>query len=60
MRIEIEFDTDGAAFERSPCGEPARIIHSVAYQVHAGESEGRLSDADGNDVGTWAITDRSY
>jgi hypothetical protein len=55
MRIEIEFDTDGEPFFKSPYGEPARIVREVAALISVGEEQGRLTADNGDALGTWTI-----
>lgn len=58
MRIEIEFDTDNAAFVESgdAFAEPARLVRGVSERLAEGFTSGELRDYNGNRVGTWAIT----
>jgi hypothetical protein len=58
MRIEIEFDTDSEPFFKAPYGEPARLVSAIALLINVGKAAGRLSDANGKDVGTWAVTEQ--
>jgi hypothetical protein len=57
MRIEIEFDTKGEAFFKSPYGEPARIVRMVATLINAGDKQGGLTADDGTAIGMWRVTE---
>ena len=56
QKIEIEIDTDNAAFEDDP-NEVCRILRTAVELVIDGYKAGYLSDANGNTVGTLSVTE---
>ena len=53
--MEIQFDTDNAAF--ADCGEyeAAQILESIARRLRDGERSGLIRDTNGNSIGEWSI-----
>jgi len=62
MKVQIEVDTDNAAFEDDP-GELFRVLKNAAQQAHnmvnGAEASGILRDINGNTVGHVHIGDRA-
>jgi hypothetical protein len=60
--LKIEFATDNAAFGdpestsdwhlRAEC---SRVLRRIADQVLAGTDDGRIMDANGNQIGKWSL-----
>lgn len=59
MTFRIYFETVNAAFDDDPAPEVARILRTTAVLVGAGDTEGKVVDANGNTVGTWGLGDDS-
>lgn len=57
MGVNVEFDTNGAAFDAECFAmEVARILRRVADRVERGEDGGTCVDINGNSVGAWEAT----
>jgi hypothetical protein len=57
-KFTLRFDMDSAAFtdeEGDYATEAARIIHNVARQVAEYKNGGRISDVNGNKIGSWKL-----
>lgn len=50
----LEIVTDNAAFEDKD-QEIARILRNAADRIEAGQSSGKLMDANGNSVGSFSV-----
>lgn len=55
MKVTIEINCDGAAFEPDPGPEIARILAVLATWIREGKHPDRLHDINGNNVGTVTI-----
>lgn len=59
MKFEASIKMDNAAFEDAPASELARILRAIAARVEAGDFDGKAVDANGNKVGSWAVTGKA-
>lgn len=57
MEFRLTFNMDNEAFAGDGCDEAARILREVANKVEAGRTEGSIMDANGNNVGTWEVSE---
>lgn len=57
MKFELEFSTDNATFEDGEAEEVARILETAARRVRNGDVYGKVSDVNGNTVGSFGFTD---
>ena len=55
MKLSLDLNSSNAAFEESGEFEVARILRDVADKIERGESDGRLRDVNGNNVGSWFL-----
>lgn len=55
--VRIEFATDNAAFTQGPATEITRILEMLANKVREGNFRIRITDINGNKIGTMTITD---
>lgn len=56
MRLRLEIDGSGAAFDARPATELARLLRETADRIaDDGDSEGVLRDINGNYVGEWRV-----
>ncbi|HEY8310619.1 MAG TPA: hypothetical protein VIG47_08685 [Gemmatimonadaceae bacterium] len=55
MRFILKIDSDNAAMVDDVHGETARILEDAARRVREGHSHGKVRDANGNTVGTFAL-----
>jgi len=54
--FKLTFRTDNAAFGDEPSYEVTRIVADVAERIGRGQTEGRVTDENGNTVGTFKLT----
>lgn len=70
MKVKIEFNCDGAAFEDDFAGEIGVILAQAKDEISlavstltrlgkGGVTHGRLRDTNGNTVGVWKVDRRS-
>ena len=57
MKIEIEINTDNAAFEYHREGEISRILKAVTQSIVAGKLYGSIRDSNGNTVGKFDVSE---
>jgi len=55
--FSLTFRTDNAAFEDAPEEEAASILTAITRALRSGDQDGIIRDANGNQIGYWAIDD---
>jgi hypothetical protein len=55
MKCKIEFDMDNAAFDDYPASEAGQILYKIAGKMAVGETDGPVTDINGNIIGQWAV-----
>lgn len=55
MTFTLTINTGNAAFGEVPDEELARILHVVAGRVREGYTDGRISDVNGEPVGSFEL-----
>lgn len=65
--MKIQFNTDNAAFRLydddgydevnkiTLCEECSRIFDRIVQRVYNGETEGKIQDINGNNIGSWSM-----
>lgn len=57
MRIVVDVETDGADFENETIAGVWQIAaDSIFHYLDRGYTDGRITDRNGNTVGTWTLT----
>jgi len=54
--FKLRMSTGNEAFTQAPERETARLLRQVADRLEAGTVNGSISDANGNQVGTFDLT----
>jgi hypothetical protein len=55
--FNLQISTLNAAFEDDPCYALSYLVRDVADDLLIGKRKGKVSDPNGNTVGTWSLTD---
>lgn len=57
MKFTAGIKMDSSAFEEQPATELARILRGIASRAASGETSGVCRDINGNNVGTWEVSE---
>jgi hypothetical protein len=53
--MQIQFDTDNAAFDGDPTAEITEVLLRIAESVKQGYVGGKVWDSNGNSIGRWTV-----